>query len=1156
MATKRKKQGGNKQNFDECAFKNGGNGNSNHRNCKKAGKRQQQQQKFMNENDYRLRLQEVLFNSDYILQKIFRKDGPALGVEFDSLPENAFRYCRPVYVNVDIYRCAYLTRVIDLLMCDQAPESLTAPAKRTKEHLKGKRYRKKFWVSTPLDYQACPEPRSTTIKHGIGKGLMAKNGTPVKRHGIGKGLMTKKSAPMKKHGIGKGLMTVWRVTNPDGGDFPTGIGSSTFSNFSLLAKKKSLQRRQSLMRKLGKRLQEKKKASVRCRKEIHGMGASGRFEQRKQARKEKCELALEGLTCEENLDQLVNLEDDEELELKELQAGPNPLSCSAHLATNGSHGCSLCKDLLAKFPPDSVVMKRPLYGQPWDSSPELVKKLFKVFHFLCTYALKIGVCSFTFDEFAQGFQDKDSLLLGQVHLALLKVLLSDIEMELNSGFFSHSSKNSKFLELLHSIDQEKFLLELWQRALNALTWTEILRQVLVAAGFGSKCVRSTREARNKEVSLMAKYGLSPGTLKGELFSVLLNHGNNGLKVSELTKIPSIAELNIAATADKLELLISSTLSSDITLFERISSSGYRLRVNPAIKESENFVSDSEDFGSVDDDSDTGGGHSSAEDSECETRSSHSNKLRRRKNYMSNNMLTVSTEIDESHPGEVWLLGLMEGEYSDLSIEEKLCALLALIDLVSSGSSVRLEVVHLSFRRYKDPVAAITTFVPNMTQHSTGAKIKRSTAKQYNFPRQAGGYCGANGRDATSTSVLNPIDSLVLMSKTSERERSCSMRKDNREMEASEDLHPMQSIYLGSDRRYNRYWLFLGPCNGSDPGHKRIYFESSEDGNWEFIDNEEALCSLVSSLDRRGQREAFLLSSLEKRELYLCRAMSNVVNDAGIGQLNHSDQSDQNTSREDSLSAVSDVDNNLSLIEVQKDVPSGAVVFEMRKAEQQRHRWNLTQAFDRWIWKSFYSNLNAVKHGKRSYVDSLTRCEHCHDLYWRDEKHCKVCHTTFELDFDLEERYAVHTATCRGNLDVNKFPRHKVLSSQLQSLKAAICAIESVMPGDLLVDSWAKSAHNLWVKRLRRASTLAECLQVIGDFVSAINEDCFYQCDDSVESNCVMEDILSSFPTMPQTSSAFAFWLVKLDELIAPHLERVKSQNKLEVIRRLEGMLVL
>jgi hypothetical protein len=35
-------------------------------------------------------------------------------------------------------------------------------------------------------------------------------------------------------------------------------------------------------------------------------------------------------------------------------------------------------DLLAKFPPNSVKMKQPLCMQPWDSSPEIVKKLFKV----------------------------------------------------------------------------------------------------------------------------------------------------------------------------------------------------------------------------------------------------------------------------------------------------------------------------------------------------------------------------------------------------------------------------------------------------------------------------------------------------------------------------------------------------------------------------------------------------------------------------------------------------------------------------------------------------------------------------------------------------------------------------------------------------------
>ncbi|KAJ9697805.1 hypothetical protein PVL29_007098 [Vitis rotundifolia] len=55
----------------------------------------------------------------------------------------------------------------------------------------------------------------------------------------------------------------------------------------------------------------------------------------------------------------------------------------------------------------------------------------------------------------------------------------------------------------------------------------------------------------------------------------------------------------------------------------------------------------------------------------------------------NGMLTIYTEIDEIYPGEVWLLGLMDGEYSDLSIEEKLNALMALVDFVSGGNGIRM-----------------------------------------------------------------------------------------------------------------------------------------------------------------------------------------------------------------------------------------------------------------------------------------------------------------------------------------------------------------------------------------------------------------------------------------------------------------------------------
>lgn len=204
---------------------------------------------------------------------------------------------------------------------------------------------------------------------------------------------------------------------------------------------------------------------------------------------------------------------------------------------------------------------------------------------------------------------------------------------------------------------------------------------------------------------------------------------------------------------------------------------------------------------------------------------------------------------------------------------------------------------------------------------------------------------------------------------------------------------------------------------------------------------QALCALLSVLDDRGKREALLIESLERRQTSLCKSMSRIkVNNTGMGCMSHSDQSEFT---EDSCSPVSDVD-NLNLTDTARDsMPSaGAVVIEAgKKVEKQVQKWIRVQEYDSWIWNSFYLDLNVVKYGRRSYLDSLARCRSCHDLYWRDERHCKICHMTFELDIDLEERYAIHIATCREKEDCNTFPNHKVLSSQIQSLKAAIYAIE-------------------------------------------------------------------------------------------------------------------
>jgi hypothetical protein len=53
-----------------------------------------------------------------------------------------------------------------------------------------------------------------------------------------------------------------------------------------------------------------------------------------------------------------------------------------------------------------------------------------------------------------------------------------------------------------------------------------------------------------------------------------------------------------------------------------------------------------------------------------------------------------TEIDESNQGESWVQGLAEGDYCDLSVEERLNALVALIGVATEGNSIRaiLEVM--------------------------------------------------------------------------------------------------------------------------------------------------------------------------------------------------------------------------------------------------------------------------------------------------------------------------------------------------------------------------------------------------------------------------------------------------------------------------------
>ncbi|XP_073007823.1 homeobox-DDT domain protein RLT3 [Typha latifolia] len=1047
-----------------------------------------------------VRLQ-VLFPKDYILRKIFRKDGPTLGSQFDPIPQKVFGY-----------------------------------------HTDGRKL------------HSCYGSQTITKKRKVLE-------SPIEDTAI----LHKKDVPAKKHGIGKGLMTVWHATNSDNGHFPADFdlldGNAALRSLRSHAAFKEIVCRVPNHQKLGskqieatKRIDKRQKPSLNKRKV-----KSTKILDPKRPHANECKLSIDEPHSSEQQNELATFVDDEELELRELQAGPNPLRCSAHLASSGRHACPLCKDLLARFPPQTVNMKQPFLTRPWDSSPGLVKKLFKVLRFLYTRSICFDVNPFTLDELTQAFHDKDSLLLGKVHVALLKLLFLEVEREKSSGFIPCSFKDCRFLSFLNFVREQEFDVNFWSQSLNPLTWIEILRQVLVAAGFGSKHRTLRRDIFNKERNRMTKYGLRPRTLKGELFSLLASKGSGGSKVSELAKSPQIAELDLPSTIEGLEKIICSTLSSDITLFEKIAPSAYRLRVDPQIKGKEDPQSDSEDSGSVDNDSADASTSSSGDDSDD---SNEMNSIRHERRIVKSKVrvkkvgrkLTEYSEIDESYSGEAWVLGLMEGEYADLSIDEKLDTLIALIDLVvGAGPGLRIE----------EPERSASVIL-SASFHGSGAKIKKSSTS-YQLPSSF--IWKGSMRDVKESSQHSfPIDSSLISSKSkngqavdNENEHQFGDSRDNSEVTevSGQDVHPLQSIYLGSDRRYNNYWLFLGPCTTNDPGHRRVYFESSEDGHWEVIDSTQALLALLSVLDSRGTREARLLASLEKRQAFLCQTMESYMKDEHeIRQTRVSDPSDLENSSGSGSSPISDIDNS-TVLELTNNfsASSGVIALELgRKGEEKKQKWERSQAFDQWIWSSFYSVLNAIKFSKRSYMESLTRCESCHDLYWRDEKHCRICHSTFEIDFDLEERYAVHVATCREPDGICDFPKHKVLPSQLQALKAAIHAIEATMPEITLASSWMKSAHKLWVKRLRRTSSLPELLQVVADFVGAINEDWLSECASMIGSNSSVDDIIVYFQTMPQTTSAVALWIVKLDSLIAPHLKTAQSGRTDGSIPLLKSML--
>ncbi|KAF5481349.1 hypothetical protein F2P56_002009 [Juglans regia] len=695
----------------------------------------------------------------------------------------------------------------------------------------------------------------------------------------------------------------------------------------------------------------------------------------------------------------MELIEDERLELMELATSSKGLPSILSLDYETAQNLEIYRDMRTLFPPKLVNLKRPFTVQPWIDSEDNIGNLLMVWRFLITFVDVLGLWPFTLDEFVQAFHDYDPRLLGEIHVALLRSIIKDIEDVARTpstglGAIQNCAANpgGGHPLVIEGAYAWGFDICNWQRHLNPLTWPEILRQFALSAGFGPQLKRRNVEqtylrednegndgedaisnlrngaAVENAVAIMQERGfsnprrsrhrLTPGTVKFAAFHVLSLEGSQGVTILEVAEKIQKSGLRDLTTSKTPEASIAAALSRDSKLFERTAPSTYCVRSayrkDPADAEAilssarerirvfKSGIVDGEDADDAERDGDSES--DAGEDPEVDDVGAEINPVKENHNSkeetkvspktpvgngmgsdgimenpqvdlgnideglssmqarglnkddgasfsvsqsvdvsgIGNNIAIVSqedTDIDESNPGEPWVQGLIEGEYSDLSVEERLNALVALIGVAIEGNSIRIVLeerleaanalkkqmwaeAQLDKRRMKEEFVMkmhYSSFMGNRTEPNLTASL--AEGRQSSFPIGNDKSNEMSVAAAVQQELPNDVqnEQNYLYSLPSEEnlqmqdycagpdnlpyqqagyyaERSRSQLKSYISYKA-EEMCMYRSLPLGQDRRHNRYWRFITSASRNDPGCGRIFVELY-DGRWRLIDSEE------------------------------------------------------------------------------------------------------------------------------------------------------------------------------------------------------------------------------------------------------------------------------------------------------------------------------
>ncbi|KAD7117894.1 hypothetical protein E3N88_05162 [Mikania micrantha] len=936
-----------------------------------------------------------------------------------------------------------------------------------------------------------------------------------------------------------------------------------------------------------------------------------RRRQKEELRREKeaikVRVAIEKAAARKIAKESMELIEDERLELLEFAASHKGLTSIVSLDYETLQNLDLFRDNLCMFPPKSVQvrLKSPFSVHPWINSEENVGNLLMVvWRFCMTFADILGLWPFTLDEFVQALHDYDSRLLGEVHIALLKLIVRDIEdvARTPSGGpgtnqYTVANPEGGHPQIVEGAYMWGFDIRNWLKHLNPLTWPEILRQFALSAGFGPQLkkdkakrpslpendegkgcedviamLRNGSAAENAAMLMQEKgtrlqkksrHRMTPGTLKFVAYHVLCLEGSKGLNVLELAEKIQKTGLRDLSTSKTPDASISVALSRDPILFERIAPSTYCVRPayrkDPAtadevialakekirtytngilsgvnvddVEKDEDYESEVaegqeiDDFGSSSAIKDTDFYYEEVKTSVCEDVDVDMKTDFENADIGVSSISQESTEVDERKLGDPWVQGLAEGEYSDLCVEDRLNALVALIGIANEGNIIRAVL--------EDRLDAATSTRKQMWTEAQSDK--KRLKEEFTIKFQDSSFMVAtDGNQSPLIPVTDlKIDQHLQMGQDSSVFQTNGQIHNNGNNTAersrlqlkafighkAEEMYVYRSLPLGQDRRRNRYWQFVASNSRHDPGSGRIFVEL-QNGWWRLIDSEEAFDALLLSLDTRGTRESHLHIMLQKIELSFKENIRRNSNNTCFSNPNSMD--------------------------------SSPFKIEIRRNELEKiNAMKRYQDLEMWMWKEclYSSNLSARVHGKPSCTPLQGICDYCHGSYCYEKAICPRCYRSFSTFGDklcypeLDVQDNVHNAQDPNDWDITHPIRIRLIKSLLTFMEASV-------PFEALQSSWTEDSRNIWGSKLHDSLSPVDLLQVLTWFESVIKRDYvsleFETTEELLGTSGLSERVASGsvpvLPWIPQTTAAVSLRLFELDSLIFYTPEQKSEHN--------------